>query len=66
MAPNLNGPPNNNIAPEGPDPFNLIFAKQFEWAPNNNIDPRGPGPFNLIFPTNLKMPPTIIFKWPPI
>ena len=38
----LNGPqfkwqPNNNIAPGGPGPFNLLFANQFQWAPYNNI-----------------------------
>ena len=41
-----------------------LNGPQFKWAPNNNIDPGGPGLFNLIFPTNLKMPPAIIFKCP--
>ena len=30
MAPNLNGPPNNNIVPEGPGPFSLLCANQFQ------------------------------------
>ena len=29
--------PQQNIDPGGPGPFNLIFAKQFQWAPYNNI-----------------------------
>ena len=38
----LNGPqfkwtPDNIVDPGGPDPLNLIFANQFEWAPYNNI-----------------------------
>ena len=41
-----------------------LNGPQFKWAPNNNIDPGGPGHLNLIFLTNLKMPPTTIFKWP--
>ena len=30
MAPNLNGPPNNNIDPGGPGPFNIMSANQFK------------------------------------
>ena len=29
--------PNNNIDPGGTGPFDLMFAKQFEWTPYNDI-----------------------------
>ena len=54
---------NNNINPEGPGPFNLIFSNQlkwaptilYKWAPYNNIDLGGPGPpqFNFGQPTQM-------------